>query len=155
MPIFRKKQVALSADAVHPRDIRSDEWAVAEGEMDDAPVVVRFNKSIAAAAGHPEYSIQIGVALPLRNPDPGRLPSPEEAEELNAIEDALDRLVGDKAVLVAVVTTSEMREFVLYTGSGDWIAQFDADLQAAVGDHAVQVMAQTDSQWNVYASLAG
>lgn len=93
--------------------------------------------------------------MPLRSPDPGGLPTPEETEELNAIEDVIDRLVGDKAVMVAVVTTGQMREFVLYTGSGEWIAQFDADLQAAAGDHEVQVMAQTDPEWNVYASLAG
>ena len=122
--------------------------------MEGAPVIVRFSTSIAAAAGHPEYSIQIGVAVPLRSPEPGGLPTPEEAEELNSIEDAIDRLVGDKAVMVAVVTTGEMREFVLYTGSGDWIAQFDADLQAAAGGHEVQVMAQTDPGWSVYASLA-
>ena len=155
MPLFRKKQTPSSSVAVHPRDIAGDEWSVSEGQMDGAPVIVRFNQSIAAAAGHPEYSIQMGVALPLLTPNPGGLPTPEEAEELNAIEDVIDRLVGDKAVMVAVVTTGEMREFVLYTGSGDWIAKFDADLQAAAGDHEVQVMAQTDPEWNVYASLAG
>lgn len=155
MPVFRKKQPQSSSVPTHPREISDDEWAVAEGEVDGGPMIVRFSTSIAPAAGHPEYPIQIGVAVPLLNPNPGGLPTPEEAELLNSIEDAIDRLVGDKAVTVAVVTTGQMREFVLYTGAGDWIGQFDADLQDAAGDHEVQVMAQTDPEWNVYASLAG
>lgn len=61
--------------------------------------------------------------------------------------------MGDRAVMVAVVTTGEMREFVLYTGAGDWIAKFDGDLQAAAGDHTeVQVMAQRDPEWTAYSS---
>ena len=155
MPLFRKKSNPSSGSPIHPSEIAGEEWSVAEGQMDGAPVIVRCNASMAAAAGHPEYSIQVGVAVPLRDPQPGGLPTPEEAEELNSIEDAIDRLVGDRAVMVAVVTTGEMREFVLYTGTSDWIAQFDADLQAAAGGHEVQVMAQTDPEWNAYATLAG
>lgn len=155
MALLRKKQPQSGNVPSHPRDIGESNWAVAEGEMDGAPVIVRFNTSMAAAVGHPEHTIRVGVAVPLRNPDPGGLPTFEESEQLNEIEDEIDRLVGDRAVMVAVVTTGEMREFVLYTGSGDWIAKFDGDLQAAAGDHEVQVMAQRDPEWTVYSSLAG
>lgn len=108
-----------------------------------------------AAAGHPDFAIQIGIAVPLLNPDPGGLPRPDETEQLHSIEDTVDRLLGGRAVMVAVITTGEMREFVLYTGSGDWIAQFHTDLQAAVDTHEVQVVAQRDPDWNVYTSLSG
>ncbi len=154
MPLFRKKHSGSDNVPVHPRDIGESKWSVSEGEMDGAPVLVRVNTSIAAAMGHPDYGIQIGVAVPLRDPNPGGLPTPDEAKQLGAIEDEVDRLVGDRAVMVAVVTTGQMREFVLYTGTGDWIGKFDEELQSAVGDHEVQVMAQRDPGWSVYSSLS-
>jgi hypothetical protein len=123
--------------------------------MDGAPVIVRFNAAMAAAAGHPDFPIQIGVAVPLLDPDPGGLPRPDEDERLGALEDEIDRLVGDDAVMVGVVTTGVMREFVLYAGSDDWIERFHEDLQAAAGDHEAQVMAQRDPTWDVYAALTG
>lgn len=154
VPLFRKKQPHSLPAAVHPDEIAEDEWAVSEGEMDGSPLIIRFNSSMAAAAGHPDFATQIGIAVPLRNPNPGGMPTPDETKQLRSIEDEIDRLVGGRAVMVAVVTTGEMREFVLYTGTGDWIAQFHTDLQAAVDTHEVQVVAQRDPDWNVYAHLA-
>lgn len=49
MPLFRKKQSQAGNVPPHPRDIGESNWAVAEGEMDGAPVIVRLNTSIAAA----------------------------------------------------------------------------------------------------------
>jgi hypothetical protein len=47
-------------------------------------------------------------------------------------------------VLVAVITTSSMRKFVLCTGSGEWIEGFHRFLARAVATHEVPVMAQHD-----------
>ena len=43
-----------------------------------------------------------------------------------------------------------MREFVLYTGSPDWIEGFHHELQSALPTHDLQVMAQEDGDWSVY-----
>lgn len=47
-----------------------------------------------------------------------------------------------------------MREFVLYTGSGDWIERFHGTLRAALPSHEVQVVAEHDPDWDVYQSFA-
>ena len=54
------------------------------------------------------------------------------------------------AVLVAVLTTQSMREFILYTGSPDWIPQAHRDLKALLPAHVVQMVARTDPKWTVY-----
>jgi hypothetical protein len=95
----------------------------------------------------------MGVAVPLRAPGEDGLPQGDEFEQLNAIEDRLERLVAGRAVLVGVITTHGMREFVLYTAADDWIEDLHHDLQAAVPSHEIQVMAQTDPKWKVYGSF--
>ena len=55
--------------------------------------------------------------------------------------------------MVAVITTSGMREFVLHSDSSDWIGGFQQDLAAALPTHQVQVLAQLDLEWTVYKNL--
>jgi hypothetical protein len=59
------------------------------------------------------------------------------------------------AILVAVVTTSGMREFVLYTGTSDWIPDFHQTMIRSTSSHEVQCMAANDPGWEVYRLLAG
>ena len=70
--------------------------------------------------------------------------------QLAVFEDALIEKVAARAVLVGVITTNGTREFVMYTGSGDWIAALHEELKAALPTHEVQVIAQTDPSWSVY-----
>lgn len=141
--MFRKKP------PVDPRGL-PESWAVFQGTYDDKPLFTRFNVGLRQAAGHPGYPIQVGVAVPLKRPDSRGLPVPDESAELNSIEAEMSRLVATRAILVGVITSGGMREFVLYTGEGDWIAQFHQDLQASIPHHEVQVMAQRDEGWATY-----
>jgi len=128
----------------------ADGWQVIQRTNDGRALFARFDKRAARLAKDPRYSIQIGVAIPLRAPDRHGLPNTQEMGQLAEFEDALIERVAEKAVLVGVITTNGMREFVLYTGSGDWIAGFHEELKAALPTHEVQVMAQTDPSWSVY-----
>ena len=141
--MFRKKAPA------DPQTL-PEKWAVSQGTYDGKPIFTRFNVGLRQAAGHAAFPIQVGVAVPLKQPDSNGLPVADESAELNLIEDELERLVGTRAILVGVITTSGMREFILYTGEGDWIAQFHQDLQGAVSHHEIQVMAQRDEAWATY-----
>lgn len=58
--------------------------------------------------------------------------------------------VASRAALVAVLTTSGMREFVLYARDANWIGAFHHQLQAAVTSHEVQVIGVRDPAWSVY-----
>jgi hypothetical protein len=128
----------------------ADGWQVFQGTSEGRALFARFDKRVGRLANDPRYAIQIGVAVPLRSPDSHGLPNRQELGQLEAFEDALMKKVAEKAVLVGVITTNGMREFVLYTGSGEWIPGFHEDLKAALPTHQVQVMSQTDPSWSVY-----
>jgi len=128
----------------------ADDWQVFQGTSEGRALFARFDRRAGRLASDPRYAIQIGVAVPFRAPDSHGLPNPQEMEQLDAFEDALIEKVAAKAVLVGVITTNGMREFVFYSGSGDWIPGFHEDLKATLPTHQVQVMARTDPSWSVY-----
>jgi hypothetical protein len=104
----------------------------------------------AARAGHP---IRVGVALPINEPTDRGWPSGPEGEELQVAEDEVVRLVADRAVLVAVITGKNVRELVLQARDSEWVAEFHRAADEAIATHEVQVIAETDPDWEVYRSL--
>lgn len=128
----------------------ADEWQVSEGRYDGKRLVATFNAGARKLVGNRSYGIQIGVAVPIREPDAEGMPGHDELAQLMAFEDDLTHQTMGRAILVGVITTGGMREFVLYTGSGDWIEGFHRDLAAALPSHEVQVIAKTDPKWSVY-----
>jgi len=127
-----------------------EKWQIVQGERAGRPLIARFNAGAQHLAGSPRYGIQIGVAIPLRLPDSRGLPQGKEFDEINSIEETLLAKVAGRALLVGVITTGGMREFVLYTGSGEWIRSFHEEMRAAITTHEVQVMAQADPDWSVF-----
>src|SRR3954470_20815437 len=91
------------------------------GKTGKQPLIARVRNDVAPLIGSPEHGIQIGIAIPLHDAQRNGLPTAAELPQLDAIEALIDAEVAERAVLVAVITTSGMREFVLYTGCGDWI----------------------------------
>jgi uncharacterized protein DUF695 len=150
VPIFRKRS------EISPFDV-PDEWNVLRGEHDGRPMLVRVNVGLKLVTGHSEFGYQIGVAIPLNNPQENGWPTPQEDQELDAIEERLSRELEEthRAILAAVITTSGMREFVLYTRSRDWIGAWAPTFDAATERHKVQVMAQPDPEWSVFRRFTG
>ncbi len=145
--MFRKRRATVSTA------VEAASWKVYQGEHDGKELFARFNAALANASDRASYPIQIGVALPLNAPDDRGLPQSAEMDELAAIEELLVEMVGTHAVLVGVITTSSMREFVLYSPEGSWIPEFHADLQREVQSHRIDAMARTDADWSVYRSF--
>jgi len=131
----------------------ADAWTVAQGSYNGHPMLVRINTAYRETSDRGEYPIRIGVALPVNQPDDRGWPGSEEGHQLQDAEDKIVRAVRGRAVLVAVITGKNMREFVFHAHASDWIADFDQEASAAVTSHELQVMAQLDPDWNVYASL--
>jgi hypothetical protein len=124
---------------------------VVTGTHDGKPLISRFDTSAEQLKGR--YSIQVGVAVSLNDPTPEGWPTPEEDQQLAAIEARIVRDADEQSVLAGVITTGGMREFVLYTNTSAWIEDFHNVLRAAVPTHDVQVMAKTDPDWSVYKSF--
>jgi Family of unknown function (DUF695) len=133
-----------------------DEWDILEGTHNGGPMIVRLRSGLRASAGHKDFGIQIGVAVPLKDPSSNGLPTTGEDHQLGTIEARLSRDLesSGRAVLAAVITTSGMREFVFYSGSKDWIQDWANGLQATTDTHQIQVLSQSDPKWSVYRSLA-
>lgn len=126
-------------------------WMVLSGMHEENPLIARFDTSTEQLKGR--YSIQVGVAVPLNDPTPEGLPTVEEQKQLDRIESTLVRKAHEQSVLVGVITTGGMREFVLYTNSSTWLEAFHETMKAEVTTHPVHVIAKNDPDWSVYQSF--
>ena len=130
-----------------------DTWNVFQGTYDGRPLLVRGNIGAKKLVGSKAYPIKVGLAVPFRNPRPDGFPEPAEDAELEVVEETIIARIAGHAVLVAILTTNGMREFVAYSGDGSWLPEFDRGLQTAVTTHEVQIDARTDPDWSAYRQL--
>jgi hypothetical protein len=148
-PEFRKPRVS-------PFDA-PDTWSVLKGRYEGAPMMIRIRTGVEPAVGHPDFGVQIGIAVPFNVPQEDGLPTPEEGAQLDAIEDRLQQELETtrRAALVAVITTGAMREFVFYAQSADWVRAWAGAFIDSVDSHEIQVMSRPDQDWSVYRELLG
>jgi hypothetical protein len=134
--------------------ISSDEhrWSIATADYDDSPLLVRINSSAKKWLGHKSLGIKLGFAVPLNSPNEGGMPDPEENQQLNDVEDVILREVEARAtgILVLVLTTGTMREFVFYITDDADIATIHEVIQKSVSSHEVQCMAVKDPTWEAF-----
>ena len=130
----------------------TDSWSLSQGRHGSNPMVVRLNRGVAAAVGHPAFTHQVGVAVPLHNPDANGFPSPDEAAQLDALEELLvSRLTPERQCLfVATISTGGMREFVFYSSAPQSTHEALQSLAQEVATHQVQHIVQPDPKWRVY-----
>jgi hypothetical protein len=134
-----------------------DTWSVAQGNRIGKPIFVRFRDGLKEAVGHPQYPIQIGIAVPLLHPTNDGLPEDSEAKELDTIESHLKNIIvaGNGGVFVMTLTTNGMREFVFYFTSVDTKGIQSALSSLNIAPHELQVMIQEDPYWDTYKSFLG
>ena len=116
-------------------------------------MIIRINSGCKEAAGHPEYPIKMGIAVPLKG-------TGDEIVELlkNSIEDALEEILneGEKGVLVTVITSlgeQKFLEFVSYTKSDLNFQAIHENLKAKFPEQEVQMYAEQDTKWSTYLSF--
>jgi hypothetical protein len=131
-------------------------WSVSQGKHDGNILIVRSNKGYKDFGRIAGYEHQVGIAVPLRAPDPDGLPSPAEDAKLGRIEDALCASLEQQmeSLLVAIITTNGMREFVFYTREPEHVKQRFAGLRRSITSHEIQLMIQPDKKWKVYSQFA-
>ena len=134
-----------------------DVWTLAQGEHEGAPLIPRINTAAGPLAGHPEFKHRVGVAIPLREPDEQGFPSEEEGAELAEIEETLARslLANLESLLVLVITTGGMREFVFYTANPSATESKLRTITEEVTSHEVQAYIEPDKEWIGYLEFSG
>jgi hypothetical protein len=150
MARFRRRRTPPSISSLLVGD---EGWSVATGTNNGRPMIVRRRTDLQDASDRHEWPIRIGIAIPLQAPLESGLPTPEEDHTLGYIEAMICSIAGARAVLAIVITTSDMREFVLHACASDWIPGFHEELQASVQTHQVQMVAEHDETWGVYDSF--
>ena len=127
-------------------------WSMFQGEYDGKPLIARANVALKPYAGHPKYSHQVGVAVPLKSPDEHGFPGSDEASELNDIEDRIcaELELGNECLFAAAITTGGMREFVFYTRDPQSVEQKLKHLREVIESHTVQGLIKPDEDWGVY-----
>lgn len=127
-------------------------WAIGQGENEGLPLLLRSNSSAAPLIGHPEFGLRVGIAVPFNEPTENGLPSPEESEQLFAIEDLLTSHLeaNQQAILVLVITTGNMREFIFYAGDKETIDSSLTKACSNIPSHEIQCYIESDPQWDLY-----
>ena len=72
------------------------------GNFDGAALFARFNRAFLSAKDRSGFPIQIGVALPLTDPDGRGLPCEGEMQSLNQAEEQISSLAGNHPLLVGL-----------------------------------------------------
>jgi hypothetical protein len=131
-------------------------WTIATGTHEGKPVSTRFNIALRPIAGRPEFPDRLGIIVPLREVNDRGFPSRAEVRQLDVIEEMIDlRLGGSNESLIAgVITTSGLREFVVYTSAAQAALAKAEALAREVTTHAVQVILRSDPEWRVYRVFA-
>jgi hypothetical protein len=132
-------------------------WSVGKGQNDGKVMIVRVNTGYRRLGSLPGYEHQAGIAVPFRAPEPTGLPSPAENVQLDDVEDAIHASMQEQAesLLVAIITTGGMREFVLYTRAPEQLQKRFEELRARISSHDLQLMIQLDRNWETYSQLSG
>lgn len=131
-------------------------WTVSQGTRVGKPIFVRCNVSAKSLAKHSDYRFRVGVAVPLKAPNEDGLPTNDEMEQLNTLEDQLcDSLEQQQESLqVLSITTQGMREFVFYTRNPELARNTIEELRATTKSHEIQGYVAEDKKWSVYAEFA-
>lgn len=129
-----------------------ESWKVGHGEYGGKVLIARFNSGLKEIAGHPEYPYQVGIVVPLREPTEQGLPTVDEDERLAILEQQIAKVLEDnrESILVGVLSTGGMREFVYYSANEVAVREKFEQLRGSISSHELQLMIQKDPAWNVY-----
>jgi hypothetical protein len=132
----------------------SKEWTLSAGRFGELPAVIRYRRAASEQdAGKPEFTTAVVVQVAINEPNDEGLPAPDEGDELRAIEEALQQLVGDRGQLVSVITGLGLRQFTWYGASEEWAPTLLHDIDATITSHGVRVLARRDPEWGIARQL--
>jgi hypothetical protein len=135
-----------------PRKPKPDDWVLGRGERDGFPMIVRMANAYIGLAPLPGYDHHVIVSVHLRNPQPSGFPSPEEGDDLEALEMNLCRVIeaDNDSFCVLVVTNNGLRDFIFYTRNVDSVKRQIEDAAVVFGGFEVEFWIEPDATWEIY-----
>jgi len=127
-------------------------WSILQGQNNGKIMVVRRNNSVNQFSANPEFIYRIGFAIPLVAPNNEGLPSTEEMNTLNQIEDELSKQLEKDGVSIQVlsITTGGMREYVYYTKDSKIVEKVIGDVRGEFSSYEIQYYVEEDKAWSLY-----
>jgi hypothetical protein len=130
-------------------------WAILQGRENGRPMLFRRNVSAKTLSSDKQYGHRVGIAIPLLEPNEMGFPSKVEMDILSQVEDELcEKLEKDQmSIMVLVITTGGMREFVFYTRSPEMISPILEDIRKKYSTYEIQSYIKEDKTWLVYRKI--
>ncbi len=127
-------------------------WSILSGQESEKPIIVRRNNSVQQYTENSDFIYRVGISIRLLEPTEAGLPSKEEMNSLDQIEDELNNQLekDGNSIQVLVITTDGMREFVYYTRNSELIEQVIYNIRNKFTYHEIQFYVKKDKEWSVY-----
>ena len=151
MSLFSRRKPPL------PESVPPGPWAMVQGSNQGNLLLARVHKGLGTLVGTAAYPFRVGVATRVRATAANGMPTPEENITLQEVEDRL-RLALEaerEAILVVVLTTNGVKEWVLYTSDPEATKRRMGAFGPTVSTHQLQMVIREDKNWDVYRQFAG
>ncbi len=127
-------------------------WVLYQGQNDGKPLFVRRNDSAKQLMVNSNYDTIIGIAVPFFNPTDEGFAKEEELSIFGHIEDELfAQFEKDMAaIVVLIITTGGMREFISYAQTPMLIEERINEIKQKFPEYDFQVYIEEDKKWNLY-----
>lgn len=129
-----------------------DHWMLAEGLLDENPVIVRVREGLRPLVGHPQLGQRLRIVWEYRSDEDSGLPLAAELPMLERFEDTLvaayesDRL----ALLAHVLTCDGLRQWVFYTSDPEQCVERLNDAFADEPEFPIELSADADPDWSEF-----
>jgi hypothetical protein len=129
-----------------------ENWKVLKGEINGKPGTVRFNAGLDSLVGSEKYGQELIISVKLKTPNEYGMPSENEADELNKLEDAVRPALqeGLESLLAVIMTTDGFRDFIFYTGNPMSAVKRLQVIQSSFQAMQVDVRGRPDKDWTQY-----
>ena len=129
--------------------VNEDSWAIAEGDHEGKPVLVRFRhklRNVTDVSGYPQL---LQITWPYEEADESGMP---EAEDSNAMELFEEHMIAafehdQHAVLTAVITTDGVRQWIIYTGDLEECGKRLSAMPHEQDEYPIELVADDDPEW--------
>lgn len=134
------------------RDPKPDDWSIGQGERDGFPMIVRIANAYSDLAPLPGYDHHLIVSVHLRAPRPNGFPSSEEADDLEALEIDLCRLLeaDNESLCVLVITNHGLRDLIFYTRNAEQVKRKIKNESTICRGFVTDLALEPDAQWEIY-----
>lgn len=122
-----------------------ERWSLLQGEIDGASRVATINRAL-KAIDHPLKTMRCELMIRLSDPRPDGFPKDDEADGLDALEDDLLAVVGDRVALLGRITGAGERSVIFFAPESSGIPT-EVEKLTAAWSYDVRIEWTPDPRW--------